>query len=373
MFGSRYFGPRFFGGAYFGHSGLSTPGYYRGNRYWGNRYWGGRYFGSNVTEVPFEVTQTTGISITGTVQVGGSSFAFGSDFAVTQVTGVTLSGSLLTSGALLFTNEDWSFTPPLEVATLVGSVTVAGDITIGAPVPGFGGYWGKRYFGGRYFGARYFGAPDSWNIEQTTGISLSGTVNVAGSIGTLIDLTPTANLALTGALLTGGDISYPLTTANTTGAVMYVRPYAWVNHPASSTDAILYIQTRATTGVFSSGVSGSQNPNSTSIMPSAQHPLGRVRQDGTILIDPAWDKFLRFQWETRLGGIDGPSIPDVATTVVNTQETVAQSAAEVSALGQQTQQNAESLSVVVQVAQNSSLPGADQIPPVRLSPGENIP
>jgi hypothetical protein len=108
-------------------------------------------------------------------------------------------------------------------------------------------------------------------------------------------------------------------------------------------------------------------------MPSSQHPLGKMRPDGYVQIDPAWDLFFRYQWETRLGGISGQSLPDVVTTVTATQETAAQSAAEVSAIGQQTQANAESLSVVVQVAQNNALTGADQIPPVRLSPGESVP
>jgi hypothetical protein len=372
MFGSRHFGPRYFGGRYFGHSGFSAPGFYRGSRYFGNRYFGSRYFGSDVFEITFNLAQTTGVAITGTVQTGGSSFAFGSDFTVTQVTGITLSGTLLTNGALVFGNDDWAFTPPLEVATLAGSIAVAGNITIGAPVPGYGGYWGKRYFGGRYFGARYFGAPDSWNVEQTAGISLSGGVNVTGSVGTLIALSP-STLALTGSLLAAGDVSASLSTADSTGAILYVDPYAIVDLPAYSTDANLYIQARSVTGVYSAGIQSNTNPNSAAVMPSAQHPLGIIRQDGTIMIDPTWDRFLRYQWENRLGGIAGQSIPEVSSTVVSTQEKAAQIEAEVNANAQQTQANAESLSVVVQVAQNSSLPGADQIPPVRLSPGENIP
>ncbi|MGL4649955.1 MAG: hypothetical protein ACRC1H_11145, partial [Caldilineaceae bacterium] len=87
---------------------------------------------------------------------------------------------------------------------------------------------------------------------------------------------------------------------------------------------------------------------------------------GQFMCDPAWYRFFEYIAETRLGGKQGPAIPAIATVVNEVQATAAASSTVVTELQQQTQANAESLSVVREVAINNSLTGAGQIPQVEL-------
>ena len=66
-----------------------------------------------------------------------------------------------------------------------------------------------------------------------------------------------------------------------------------------------------------------------------------------------------------------PPIGAATIALTGAQAAAVQSGQQVTALTLQSQANAESLSVVRQVAQNNGLAGADQIPPVVLSPYEN--
>ena len=208
MFGARYFGERHFGSRYFGRGGVPTPGYYNGTRYFGPRYFGRRYFGSS-GDVPFEVTQTNTIGLAGTTALGSATLTFGQDFAMTQVGVLGLAGSVGSSGNVSTAGVDFPFGAPISIGPLAGVVTVAGSLTITAPVAGYGSYFGRRYFGGAYFGPRDFGAPDSWAFAPTAAIGLSGTSGVGGSFGTSISLVQTAMLGLAGTAALTGDLARP--------------------------------------------------------------------------------------------------------------------------------------------------------------------
>jgi hypothetical protein len=163
-----------------------------------------------------------------------------------------------------------------------------------------------------------------------------------------------------------------------TGAVFYVRPYGFTGTSAGrSTGAVLYLSIRAVSGVYQTSVSSTQSrPNDVAWLPSAQTPFGFVTINGQrypMTPDPAWYRAFQHVFEVKIGGRFAPSLPDVVTTVETAQAAAVQNSQQVGALTQQSQANAESLSVARQVLQNNALPGAAQIPPVVLSPYENIP
>ena len=142
----------------------------------------------------------------------------------------------------------------------------------------------------------------------------------------------------------------------------------------ASSGAVLFLTIRGVSGVYQQGVgNGTSRPNDVAWLPSAQTPIGRAKPDGSVVMDPAWYRAFQHLFEVKLGGRSAPSLPDVVTTVESTQAAAVQSEQQVGALTQQSQANAESLNVARQVLQNNALPGAAQIPPVVLSPYENIP
>lgn len=160
------------------------------------------------------------------------------------------------------------------------------------------------------------------------------------------------------------------------GAVVYIRPYGLGGGAlARSSGAVVYFAHREVSGLYQTGVGMTTRANEVAWLPSAQTPVGWVTINGVrypVNIDPlSWYRALEHLFEIRLGGRGAPSLPDVVTTVETTQAAAVQSGQQVTALTQQSQANAESLSVVRQVAQNNGLAGADQIPPVVLSPYEN--
>lgn len=201
MFGGRFFGARHFGRRYFGKAGLTSTGYYNGGRYFGRAYFGRRYFGVQpASAVTFSVAATNTLALTGSPTIGSATMVYGADMAVTQVGTMALTGVISPNASLSFDNDtDFAVTPPLEVGALTGTVLVSGSIVISAPAPGFGQYWGGRYFGKRYFGGRYFGSPPGFTIAQTTGISLSGTVGVAGDVDTQLAIAP-STMSLAGTI-----------------------------------------------------------------------------------------------------------------------------------------------------------------------------
>ncbi len=159
-----------------------------------------------------------------------------------------------------------------------------------------------------------------------------------------------------------------------TGAIVYLKQYeVGGTSAARSSGAVVYLPHREVSGVYQVGVgSTAARPNDVAWLPSAQTPIGRVKPDGGVVMEPAWYLALQHLFEVRMGGRAAPSLPDVITTVETTQAAAVQNGQQVTALTQQSQANAESLAVVRQVAVNNALTGADQIPPVVLNPYENM-
>lgn len=67
---------------------------------------------------------------------------------------------------------------------------------------------------------------------------------------------------------------------------------------------------------------------------------------------------------TRMGGINGPSMTEVVTNVAESKQQAAQAVTQASAVEELAVANAEALKATVQVTQNSALDGAEQIPEV---------
>lgn len=211
MWGARYFGARYFGGRYFGKVGLVVDGAYNGAHYFGKHYFGQRYWGSEGNSDPFSLSVTNTPGLNGVALVSApSGLLLTADFPFTEAVGIGLSGLTTLSGALSFDNDDFAFTPPLEINALSGVVSVAGSLTIAAPPPGVGRYFASRYFGSRQFGRRYWGTSTTLPLAQTTGIGLSGAVLTAGGIASTIGIAQTVitSVALTGAVGVAGSLSY---------------------------------------------------------------------------------------------------------------------------------------------------------------------
>ena len=204
MFAGRYFGARHFGARYFGKLGLVVDSAHFGSRFFGPRYFGSRFFSSNGRAEDFAITQTAGVVLAGELLASSAKVDFGVDFELTQTRGLELSAALTADTAFTYENEVFYFTPPLAVSGMSGALTLAAGIVITAPVPGFGGHFGRRHFGARYFGPRFFGSPSAFALQVTGGLGLTGTLTAAGGIATTIGVAPTT-LGLNGtALLTAG-------------------------------------------------------------------------------------------------------------------------------------------------------------------------
>jgi hypothetical protein len=162
-----------------------------------------------------------------------------------------------------------------------------------------------------------------------------------------------------------------------TGAVLYIKPTVYgTNTAARKTSAVLYLSPRMVSGLYSATTvtASADLSNLRPNLPPQRAPMGWVMVQGQrvpVEFDSAFWNFLRFQFETKLGGMNGATLPDVVTTVETTQAQSATTSQTVVAVAQQAQANAESLDVTRQVLRNSTLAGADQIPPVAL--GANIP
>ena len=81
-----------------------------------------------------------------------------------------------------------------------------------------------------------------------------------------------------------------------------------------------------------------------------------------------WDNFFQYLNDTFLKMPNGPTLPDVASSVTASQARSIAGEVVASALSQQANANAQALSAVVQVTKTAALAGAAQIPPVQLSP-----
>ena len=95
-----------------------------------------------------------------------------------------------------------------------------------------------------------------------------------------------------------------------------------------------------------------------------------VMENGQMVRKPAyvdaatWYKFFTFVAEIKLGGVNGPTMTNVADDVVLAKAQVSTVVAEQALVTQQVQANAEALKVTVEVSQGAALAGAEQIPDV---------
>lgn len=157
-----------------------------------------------------------------------------------------------------------------------------------------------------------------------------------------------------------------------TGAILYLRPRVAATLAAKRlTGAVVFISPRMASGPWSTAGSITASRNLKSLktwLPPANVPIGYVNGDPSkpVLIDSkTWYLFVDYLVNTVLGGPSAPTLADVTTAVTTASVQSASSAATVTAVSQQVQANAESLAATVQVAQNNSLSGASQIPPVQ--------
>lgn len=97
-------------------------------------------------------------------------------------------------------------------------------------------------------------------------------------------------------------------------------------------------------------------------MPSARVPFGDVQPDGSVLVRKEWYDALNYVINTQLGGIAGPSLSDITTTVSSSSAAAIDAQNAVSVVAQAVNANASTLQATVQVSQAGALPGADQIP-----------
>jgi len=244
MFGARYFGVRYYGAKYFGHYGATAPvvsGRYLGARYFGRRYWnqaaanvdgkyfGGRYFGhdyfgkryfaSNDVSVPFALEITAGpTEIAPTVLFSSVNLSIGADWSFAPGTLAISTAAMGITAGLTFGNEDWAFTPPLEVTAVTGAMTFnASTLAINFP-SGTGRYFGGNYFGSRYFGKRYWGVDGApFAITLTNSLAMTGTMTVSASpkLSIAYSFTP---MAIYGAMAGSCTISDVLPVTQVIGA-----------------------------------------------------------------------------------------------------------------------------------------------------------
>lgn len=156
-----------------------------------------------------------------------------------------------------------------------------------------------------------------------------------------------------------------------TGAVVYIRPRSSVTTVAArTTGAVVYVPFRGVSGLFTGGVTSSiDSANKRIPMPYANVPLATIR-DGNAYINPAWDRFFRYWWEQKQGGINAPTLSDVVTTVDASVATSAAVEGRVASSTAMAIANAAALDAAVQVLQNNAIPGASQIPNRKLAPDE---
>ena len=158
-----------------------------------------------------------------------------------------------------------------------------------------------------------------------------------------------------------------------TDAVVYFRQYATITVvPRRVTGTVCFVPTRWVAGVYQTGINGTLSFDVMQWLPSAMTSVVVSNGRGGYVLSPPWYQFF-VTIAQRLGGIGGSSIPDVVSAVESTQTSAVLAVAHVAAVVQQSQTNAEALSVVREVLQNNAIPGAAQIPPVSRSPYENIP
>jgi hypothetical protein len=97
-------------------------------------------------------------------------------------------------------------------------------------------------------------------------------------------------------------------------------------------------------------------------LPSIRVPFGDVQDDGTVLVRKDWYDVMNYVFNGQLGGINGPTLSDITTTVSSSSTAAIDAQNAVSVVAQTVNANATALQATVQVSQAASLPGATQIP-----------
>lgn len=154
----------------------------------------------------------------------------------------------------------------------------------------------------------------------------------------------------------------------TTGAVVHFKPTLSAFLQANqTTGAVLYFTLRLVSGIFDTGGSftNTSAASAKSWLPPPRVPV--TMENG--MMTPEWYRFFRYIAEDRLGGASAPSIGDVQTTVGDTQRAVTTNVAQIANVIQAVNTNAQVTQTQTQVAQNSGLTGASQIPqPILVEP-----
>lgn len=89
-----------------------------------------------------------------------------------------------------------------------------------------------------------------------------------------------------------------------------------------------------------------------------------VTDAATGLMTEEWYRYHEYMANQRMGGINGPSMGEVQTNVVETKAAAVQAVVAASAISEVVVANAEALKATVEVTQTNALSGSDQIPEV---------
>lgn len=156
-----------------------------------------------------------------------------------------------------------------------------------------------------------------------------------------------------------------------TGAIFPLRLRPAVTTKASRvTGAVFPLVLRALSGAASSGVVPSRDlTNLQNALPHASVKF--LNPDGTVATP--WRRYIQLQHDVFLAGLGVYTFEDLQVAIDRSIARLEQQSQQVSTLQQVTETNAAALSATVQVAQQNSLAGANQIPPVRTSAQEMIP
>lgn len=237
MFGPRYFGPHYFGRRYFGSgAGVASGTSYFGGKYFGERYFGQRYWATRPTSgTTFDVEQTADVAITGvfagTPPIVGN-IQFFNSLDISQTAAIALTGLHTLTGNIGYQTA-FEIQPPLNINSIGGTIGVAGDIaytiafnvarTAAIGVNGTVGVTGgieticnvapgTIVFGGNLgvVGDIEFSSGPSFDVAETAGIGLNGTMTTVGDLSTAIVfvLNPTAAVAMNGTQAVSGDIAF---------------------------------------------------------------------------------------------------------------------------------------------------------------------
>ncbi len=153
----------------------------------------------------------------------------------------------------------------------------------------------------------------------------------------------------------------------TTDAVLYLKATAGAGASVNrSTGSMVLFALRDSSGQFTSsgGVPANRDlSKAKSLRPHRSVPL----TDSNGLINEPWERYLAFIDGTFLNIRNGPTLPDVASSITYAQAQSLVSESVAAALTQQANANAQSIQTIREVVQVAALPGAMQIPAPKLA------